>query len=127
MAHVRELDPSASPSDCFGYELRRKREEVGLTQKELGDIIFCTGSLIGQIETTLKVPTREFAERVDAALMTDGIVCAARGVGLTESTAELVPAVCGAGGYGDVHLHVPVSVGVRASPDAGVRTSRALC
>ncbi|MGV9449913.1 helix-turn-helix domain-containing protein [Streptomyces sp. NPDC003635] len=72
MVHIRELDPSASPLDYFGYELRRKREEAGLTQKELGDVIFCTGSLIGQIETTLKVPTREFAERADAALMTDG-------------------------------------------------------
>ncbi|MGW3954089.1 helix-turn-helix domain-containing protein [Streptomyces sp. NPDC004752] len=80
MVHIRELDPSASPLDYFGYELRRKREEAGLTQKELGGIVFCTGSLIGQIETTLKVPTREFAERVDAALMTDG--CFSRLVGL---------------------------------------------
>ncbi|MFB7495067.1 Scr1 family TA system antitoxin-like transcriptional regulator [Streptomyces sp. NPDC056161] len=72
MVHIRQLDPGASPLDYFGYELRRKREEAGLTQKELGGAIFCTGSLVGQIETTLKVPTREFAERVDAALMTDG-------------------------------------------------------
>ncbi|MFJ5774876.1 Scr1 family TA system antitoxin-like transcriptional regulator [Streptomyces sp. NPDC093094] len=72
MVHVRELDPNASPLDYFGYELRRKREEAGLTQKELGRIVFCTGSLVGQIETALKVPQREFAERVDAALLTDG-------------------------------------------------------
>ncbi|MFF5014346.1 Scr1 family TA system antitoxin-like transcriptional regulator [Streptomyces sp. NPDC001165] len=72
MANIRELDPAASPLDYFGSELRRKREAAGLTQKELGAIVFCTGSLIGQVETTLKVPTREFAERVDAALMTDG-------------------------------------------------------
>ncbi|WP_225824353.1 helix-turn-helix domain-containing protein [Streptomyces naphthomycinicus] len=72
MVNIRELDPSASPLDYFGSELRRKREAAGLTQKQLGAVIFCTGSLIGQIETTLKVPTREFAERADAALMTDG-------------------------------------------------------
>ncbi|MFF8729147.1 Scr1 family TA system antitoxin-like transcriptional regulator [Streptomyces sp. NPDC015171] len=72
MVNIRELDPSASPLDYFGSELRRKREAAGLTQKELGAVIFCTGSLIGQIETTLKVPTREFAERADAALLTDG-------------------------------------------------------
>ncbi|MFJ8081760.1 Scr1 family TA system antitoxin-like transcriptional regulator [Streptomyces sp. NPDC096205] len=72
MVHVRELDPNASPLDYFGYELRRKREAAELTQKELGGVVFCTGSLIGQIETAMKVPTREFAERVDAALMTDG-------------------------------------------------------
>ncbi|MEU3984752.1 helix-turn-helix transcriptional regulator [Streptomyces sp. NPDC026672] len=72
MAHIRELDPSASPLDYFGSELRRKREEAGLKQSQLGDAIFCTGSLIGQIETARKVPTREFAERADAALLTDG-------------------------------------------------------
>ncbi|MFI9152931.1 Scr1 family TA system antitoxin-like transcriptional regulator [Streptomyces sp. NPDC053367] len=71
--HIRELDPSASPLDYYGYELRRAREAAGLTQKALGSIVFCTGSLIGQIETTMKVPTREFSERVDAALGTDGL------------------------------------------------------
>ncbi|WP_234341668.1 helix-turn-helix domain-containing protein [Streptomyces sp. NRRL S-646] len=70
--HIRELDPSASPLDYYGFELRRAREAAGLTQAALGSIVFCTGSLIGQIETTLKVPTREFSERVDAALGTDG-------------------------------------------------------
>ncbi|WP_424858295.1 helix-turn-helix domain-containing protein [Streptomyces sp. SAI-170] len=73
MVHIRELDPSASPLDYYGYELRRAREAAGLTQKALGSIVFCTGSLIGQIETTMKVPTREFSERVDAALGTDGL------------------------------------------------------
>ncbi|WP_367322335.1 helix-turn-helix domain-containing protein [Streptomyces sp. HUAS ZL42] len=68
----RELDPSASPLDYFGFELRRKREAAGLTLAQLGSIVFCTGSLIGQIETGARVPQREFAERVDAALGTDG-------------------------------------------------------
>ena len=73
MVHVRELDPSASPLDYFGYECRRVREAAGLTQDALGKILFCTGSLIGQIETAMKVPTRNFAERLDAAFMTDGV------------------------------------------------------
>ncbi|WP_261718717.1 helix-turn-helix transcriptional regulator [Streptomyces sp. FZ201] len=72
MSNIRQLDPSASPLDYYGYELRRAREAAGLTQAQLGAIVFCTGSLIGQIETTLKVPTREFSERVDAALGADG-------------------------------------------------------
>lgn len=72
MANIRELDPSASPLDYFGFELRRRREEAGLTQGQLGGCIFCTASLVGQVETARKVPTREFAERVDAALGTDG-------------------------------------------------------
>ncbi|CCK29323.1 hypothetical protein BN159_4944 [Streptomyces davaonensis JCM 4913] len=72
MVNIRQLDPSASPLDYYGYELRRAREAAGLTLAQLGAIVFCTGSLIGQIETTLKVPTREFSERMDAALGTDG-------------------------------------------------------
>ncbi|MEV6834587.1 helix-turn-helix transcriptional regulator [Streptomyces sp. NPDC051133] len=72
MVNIRELDPAASPLDYFGYELRRRREAAGLTQRELGAIVFCTGSLVGQVETGAKVPTREFAERVDAALVTEG-------------------------------------------------------
>ncbi|MFI9828129.1 Scr1 family TA system antitoxin-like transcriptional regulator [Streptomyces sp. NPDC051913] len=73
MANVRrDLDPSASPLDYYGYELRRRREGAGLTLSELGSTIFCTGSLVGQIECAQKVPTREFSERVDAALGAEG-------------------------------------------------------
>ncbi|MCX5179579.1 helix-turn-helix domain-containing protein [Streptomyces virginiae] len=73
MVKIRELDPSASPLDYYGYELRRLREQAGLKQAQLGEIIFCTGSLVGQIETTKRVPTRDFSERVDAALGTGGV------------------------------------------------------
>ncbi|MFD7917403.1 helix-turn-helix transcriptional regulator [Streptomyces sp. NPDC059752] len=72
MAVVRDIDPSASPLDYYSYELRRLREEAGLKQAQLGAIIFCTGSLIGMIENGKRVPTRDFSERVDAALGTDG-------------------------------------------------------
>lgn len=73
MVSMRDLDPSASPLDYYGYELRRLREDAGLNQAELGSAVFCTGSLIGQIECTRRVPTRDFSERVDAALGTDGL------------------------------------------------------
>nr|WP_202458431.1 helix-turn-helix transcriptional regulator [Streptomyces sp. SID5464] len=53
--------------------MRRHREAAGLTQKQLGEILNYTGSLVGQIETARKVPTPEFSERVDAALGTDGM------------------------------------------------------
>ncbi|MFI6145839.1 Scr1 family TA system antitoxin-like transcriptional regulator [Streptomyces sp. NPDC051109] len=72
MVLARDLDPSASPLDYYGYELRRLREAAGLKQGQLGDIIYCTGSLIGQVECTKRVPTRDFSERLDAALGTDG-------------------------------------------------------
>lgn len=73
MVNIRDLDPSASPLDYYGSELRRLREEAGLNQGELGGCVFCTASLIGQIETARKVPTRNFSERVDAALGTGGV------------------------------------------------------
>ncbi|MFF2566518.1 Scr1 family TA system antitoxin-like transcriptional regulator [Streptomyces sp. NPDC058084] len=72
MVNIRNLDPSASPLDYYGSELRRLREEAKLNQQQLGDVLFCTASLVGQIETAKKVPTRQFSERLDAALMTGG-------------------------------------------------------
>ncbi|MEV5606713.1 helix-turn-helix transcriptional regulator [Streptomyces sp. NPDC052225] len=72
MPNIRDLDPTASPLDYFGAELRRLREAAGMNQGQLGSCIFCTGSLVGQIETARKLPTREFAERADAALGSDG-------------------------------------------------------
>jgi transcriptional regulator with XRE-family HTH domain len=74
MTHINVLDPSASPLDYYGYELRRYREAAGLTQKQLGGIINYTGSLVGQIETARKLPTAEFSERVDVALGTGGLL-----------------------------------------------------
>ncbi|MGW6689236.1 helix-turn-helix domain-containing protein [Streptomyces sp. NPDC054961] len=73
MVNIRDLDPSASPLDYYGSELRRLREEAQLKQGQLGSIVFCAASLIGQIETARKVPTRDFSERVDAALGTGGV------------------------------------------------------
>ena len=74
MTHVNILDPGASPLDYYGFELRRYREAAGLTQRQLGDIVNYTGSLVGQIETARKLPTAEFSERVDAALGTGGLL-----------------------------------------------------
>ncbi|MFF1557112.1 Scr1 family TA system antitoxin-like transcriptional regulator [Streptomyces sp. NPDC058279] len=72
MVSSRELDPSASPPDYYGAELRRFREDAGLKQAELGSSVFCTGSLVGMIEKARRVPTRDFSERVDAVLNTGG-------------------------------------------------------
>ncbi|MEU6367162.1 helix-turn-helix transcriptional regulator [Streptomyces sp. NPDC046931] len=74
MTHINVLDPGASPLDYYGFELRRHREAAGLTQRQLGDVINYTGSLVGQIETARKLPTPEFSERVDAALGTGGLL-----------------------------------------------------
>ncbi|WP_210586760.1 helix-turn-helix transcriptional regulator [Streptomyces sp. GESEQ-35] len=74
MTHINVLDPGASPLDYYGFELRRHREAAGLTQRQLGDILNYTGSLVGQIETARKLPTPEFSQRADAALETGGLL-----------------------------------------------------
>ncbi|MFE1307945.1 helix-turn-helix domain-containing protein [Streptomyces sp. NPDC058755] len=74
MVNINTLDPGASPLDYYGYELRRCREAAGLTQRQLGEILNYTGSLVGQIETARKLPTLEFSERADVALGTGGLL-----------------------------------------------------
>nr|BFD85110.1 helix-turn-helix transcriptional regulator [Streptomyces sp. Xyl84] len=74
MTNINVLDPGASPLDYYGYELRRLREAAGLTQRQLGEIVNYTASLVGQVETARKLPTPAFSERVDAALGTGGLL-----------------------------------------------------
>ncbi|MEU6771494.1 helix-turn-helix transcriptional regulator [Streptomyces sp. NPDC046759] len=74
MVNISTLDPGASPLDYYGFELRRCREAAGLTQRQLGEIINFTGSLVGQVETARKLPTLDFSERTDAALGTGGLL-----------------------------------------------------
>ncbi|MBH1935129.1 helix-turn-helix transcriptional regulator [Streptomyces sp. AV19] len=57
----------------FGQELKRKREEAGLTQNELGDRVTCSGSYLGQFESAVRKPQLDYAKRIDAELGTDGI------------------------------------------------------
>ncbi|MFC8711178.1 helix-turn-helix domain-containing protein [Streptomyces sp. NPDC057197] len=74
MTNINVLDPGASPLDYYGFELRRLREAANLTQRQLGEVVNYTGSLVGQVETARKLPTAEFSERVDAALGTGGLL-----------------------------------------------------
>lgn len=72
MANIRQLDPGASPLHYFGAELRLLRKAAGLTLEQLGSKVYCTGSLVGQIETAVKHPTKEFIQRADAVLGANG-------------------------------------------------------
>ncbi|GAA2238063.1 helix-turn-helix transcriptional regulator [Kitasatospora cystarginea] len=60
-----ELDPDASPRAAFGAQLRLSREEMGLTQDELGDRMEYSGTHVSAVETGRKPPTPRFARQAD--------------------------------------------------------------
>ncbi|MEU1480486.1 helix-turn-helix transcriptional regulator [Streptomyces sp. NPDC005760] len=59
--------------EFFGTELRRHREEVGMTQAELGSRVFVSGAYIGQFEQAFRKPQLDISQRIDEVLQTDGI------------------------------------------------------
>jgi transcriptional regulator with XRE-family HTH domain len=59
--------------EFFGAELKRRREDAGFTQVELGTRVFVSGGYIGQFEQAIRKPQLDVAQRIDDALQTDGI------------------------------------------------------
>ncbi|MCI0384297.1 helix-turn-helix transcriptional regulator [Streptomyces sp. CNQ085] len=59
MTEPRQLDPYASPKTFYGAELRRLREAAGLTQSQLGERAFCSGTYVGQFETAVRRPQQD--------------------------------------------------------------------
>ncbi|MEV8015563.1 helix-turn-helix transcriptional regulator [Streptomyces sp. NPDC086554] len=58
--------------EFFGAELKRRREDAGLTQSALGVRVFVSGGYIGQFEQAIRKPQLDVAERIDEVLQTDG-------------------------------------------------------
>ncbi|WP_409472210.1 helix-turn-helix domain-containing protein [Streptomyces sp. HC307] len=59
--------------EFFGAELKRRREDAGFTQVELGARVFVSGAYIGQFEQAIRKPQLDIARRIDETLQTDGI------------------------------------------------------
>ncbi|MGW0879797.1 helix-turn-helix domain-containing protein [Streptomyces sp. NPDC002671] len=70
MAGPKDLDPSSSPRALLGAELRHAREKAGLSQEELGQRLFVSGSFIGQLEAGTRRMQREYARLLDEVLGT---------------------------------------------------------
>ncbi|WP_432096312.1 helix-turn-helix domain-containing protein [Streptomyces sp. bgisy100] len=68
----KKLDPTANPFAFFGSELRRCREERGLSQAELGALLFVSKGYISQFETAFRRPEESMVERMDGALEVTG-------------------------------------------------------
>ncbi|MFD9395822.1 Scr1 family TA system antitoxin-like transcriptional regulator [Streptomyces sp. NPDC060000] len=71
MSGPKDLDPSSSPRALLGAELRHARERQGLSQEQLGQLLFVSGSFIGQLEAGTRRMQPECARMLDEALETD--------------------------------------------------------
>ncbi|MEW2489216.1 Scr1 family TA system antitoxin-like transcriptional regulator [Streptomyces sp. NPDC048411] len=65
MPQPKELDPYTNPRAFYGSELRRLREAAGLSQDQLGERVFCSGSYIGQFESANRRPQIDMSRIFD--------------------------------------------------------------
>ncbi|MEH0545134.1 helix-turn-helix transcriptional regulator [Streptomyces sp. B21-105] len=72
MSGPKDLDPSSSPRALLGAELRHARERGGLSQSDLGEPLFVSGSFIGQLEAGTRRMQLEYAVQIDEILGTGG-------------------------------------------------------
>jgi transcriptional regulator with XRE-family HTH domain len=68
MTQPKHLDPYTSPRAFYGAELRRLREAAGLSQEQLGERVFCSGTYVGQFESATRRPQPEVSKLFDDVL-----------------------------------------------------------
>ncbi len=72
MPQAKVLDPTTSPVAFFGFELRRYRQEAGLSQEKLAKLIGYSLGTVSMVETGKRPPTEDFVRRCDEALGAGG-------------------------------------------------------
>ncbi|MFE1175863.1 helix-turn-helix domain-containing protein [Streptomyces sp. NPDC058773] len=71
-AETDEPDPTASLLAFFGTELTRIRTELRLSQEKTAKLAHTTQSMLSKIEAGKRVPSKELAHDLDAALKNGG-------------------------------------------------------
>ncbi|MEU2672296.1 helix-turn-helix transcriptional regulator [Streptomyces sp. NPDC007164] len=64
----KDLDPYADARSFYGSELRRLREAAGMSQTQLGDRAFCSGTYIGLFEMGERNPQEDMSRVFDEVL-----------------------------------------------------------
>ncbi|WP_257232303.1 helix-turn-helix transcriptional regulator [Streptomyces sp. Rer75] len=77
MAQSKKKDSASPTAQYFAAVLRLLRQQVGLTQEELGERMGYAGSAVSAVETCAKPPTDAFIEAADMALDAGGLLRAA--------------------------------------------------
>ncbi|GAA2123393.1 helix-turn-helix transcriptional regulator [Kitasatospora saccharophila] len=72
MVSPSPLDPTRSPAAFYGAELRRLREKAGLSQQELADLVFISGTYVSQLEKAVRRPQEDLSRQLDVVLSADG-------------------------------------------------------
>ncbi|MCX5399083.1 helix-turn-helix transcriptional regulator [Streptomyces sp. NBC_00102] len=72
MTAQHQQDPYTSPRAFYGAELRREREARGLSQDQLGERVFCSGTYIGQFESAKRLPQPDVSRLLDEVFGTGG-------------------------------------------------------
>src|SRR5260370_34883198 len=65
-------DPGSSPLAFFAAEVKRLRGAIGMTQEQLAGATAYSSATVAAIETCRLIPSKEFAEKADKALTSDG-------------------------------------------------------
>ncbi|MGK4584200.1 helix-turn-helix domain-containing protein [Kitasatospora sp. HPMI-4] len=73
VARTRELNPLRSARDLYGKELRRHRENAGMSLDRLSEVVNYSKTHLHGVETAERLPLPPLSSKIDAAFGTGGL------------------------------------------------------